>query len=90
MSAQERYAALLGVLERAEVDGLGDGAGGRAGPRDRFGVRVGIKNPKFAAVRLAIAGRMNADRPAAARTGVGGVLPHAEIPVPVNAGLAHA
>ena len=64
MPSQERHAALLGVLERPEVDGLGDRAGGRAGPRDRFGVRVGVEDPKFAAVGLAVAGRVEADRAA--------------------------
>ena len=62
--AQERHAALLGVLERPEVDRLGDGPGGRAGPRDRLGVRVGVEHPQFAPVGLAVAGRVDADRAA--------------------------
>ena len=62
MPAQEGHAALLGVLEGPEVDRLGDGPGGRAGPRDRFGVRVGVEDPQFAAVGLAVPGRVDADR----------------------------
>ena len=62
--AQERHAARLGVLERAEVDRLGDRPGGRPGPADRLGVRVGVQDPQFAPVGLAVAGRVDADRAA--------------------------
>ena len=62
--AQERHAARLGVLERPEVDGFGDGPGGRPGPRDRLGVRVGVEHAQFAPVGLAVAGRVDAHRAA--------------------------
>ena len=45
--AQEQHAARFGVLERSQVDRLGDGGDRRSGPRDRVGVRVAVKHPQF-------------------------------------------
>ena len=64
--AQEQHAARFGVLERAEVDRLGDRGDRRAGPGDRVGVRVVVEDPQLAPVGQVIGGRVDADRAAVA------------------------
>jgi len=49
--AQEQHACRRGVLERAEVDRLGDGAHRRAGPADGVGVRVFVQDAQLEPVR---------------------------------------
>ena len=60
--AQEQHPARGGVLERAEVDGLGDRGDRRAGPGDRVGVRVHVEYPQLEPVGQVVGGRVDADR----------------------------
>ena len=60
--AQEQHPARFGVLERSQVDRLGDRGDRRAGPRDRVGVRVAVQHAQFTAVGEVIGGRVDADR----------------------------
>ena len=60
--AQEQHAARFGVLERSQVDRLGDRGDRWAVPRDRVGVRVVVQDAQLAAVGEVIGGRVDADR----------------------------
>ena len=46
--AQEQHAARFGVLERTQVDRLGDRGDRWAVPRDRVGVRVAVQHAQLA------------------------------------------
>ena len=59
--AQEQHAARDGVLERAEVDGLGDRGDRRAGPGDGVGVRVDVEDAQLAPVGQVVGGGVDAD-----------------------------
>ena len=60
--AQQEDGGGHGVLERAEVDGFGDGHHGRAGPGDRVGVRVVVQHPQLEPVGQVVGGGVDAAR----------------------------
>ena len=61
VAAKERDPARDRVLERAQLDGLGDRGDRRAGPRDRVGVRVGVEHAQLAPVGVIVRRRVHAD-----------------------------
>jgi hypothetical protein len=62
VTAQEQHAGGHGVLERTEVNRLGDRGDRGAGPGDRVGVRVLVEDAQLEPVGHVISGGVDAGR----------------------------